>query len=77
MLRGEWKLNACATGKFPKWIGLTRPVQTVRAFGILLQRVFATLVIIVNVNLTNFHLRIVRYVDVQYRHILCGDPFSD
>ena len=53
--------NLRATGKFTKWIGLRCPVKAIRAVGVLLQTVFAALVIVSNTNLAEVHFVMVRY----------------
>ena len=58
---GQWQFNFRAAGKFAKWIRLAGPVEAIRAVGVLLQTVFAALVIVSNTNLAGVHFVMLRY----------------
>ena len=53
--------NLWATRKFTKWIRLAGPVEAIRAVGILLQTVFAALVIVSHANFVSLHFMILHY----------------
>lgn len=65
MLCCQWQCKLRAAGKFPKRIGLCCPVKAMRSTGVLLQAVFAALVILRNADAVFAHIAIVRCVGKQ------------